>query len=33
MKFSEYIKQLKECEPENIVLVNYQNKKFLVGWL
>lgn len=27
MKFSEYIKQLKECESEIFVIVNYKNEK------
>lgn len=29
MKFSDYIKQLKECESEIFIIINYKNKKFV----
>lgn len=29
MKFSEYIKQLKECESEIFIIINYKNEKFV----
>lgn len=29
MKFSEYIKQIKECESEIFIIINYKNEKFV----
>lgn len=29
MKFSDYIKQIKECESEIFIIINYKNEKFV----
>lgn len=29
MKFCEYVKQLKECESEIFIIINYKNEKFV----